>query len=153
MLLSDEADDSLLAFRIIRTGWLFDFVLISDAGQYLAGTFVSRCLLYGRDDVIVVEILGTEDINVGTALVTLGGFAVAIEMSATLFAFGSTFLFLGQAIGILAGLLLEHTLLHTIYILHTEARGQDSHLDTLAQFGVYGNTPYPSSPSGARTKC
>ena len=69
-----------------------------DAVENLTGAFVGRRRLHGRDDIIVVQVLRTEQIDVRTTLVTLGGAIATIEAITTILTLQSLSLLLSDCL-------------------------------------------------------
>ena len=81
----------LLLLRFLATG------LLIDAIKYLAGTLVSRSLLYCRDHIVVIQILWTEQEDMRTTLVALAGAITTVETVAAILALGFLLLLSGNA--------------------------------------------------------
>lgn len=77
--------------------------LVVDAVENFLCALVSRSLFHGRDDIVVVEVIGTEHIDMRTALVTLRCALVAIVAVAALLTLCLTLLLFCKAGGLLLG--------------------------------------------------
>ena len=78
-----------------------------DAVEDLTGALVSGRGFNSGDDIIVVEVFGMEEIDVRTALVTLGGAVAAIVTVTAILFLGSPCLLFGNAVDLLLGVLLQ----------------------------------------------
>jgi hypothetical protein len=90
----------------LRFVFLLEFLtgsLLIDAIENLLRTLIGRRRLYSRDDVVVVEIVWTEQIDVRTALVALAGAVAAIVAVASVLTLCLEFLLGGDACGLLLG--------------------------------------------------
>ena len=94
VLKESELDDSLNGLRGLHRG-IVDLShnvtrgLRVDAVENLARTFISRCRLNGGDDIVVVEVFRTEQVDVRTALIALRGTLAAIVAVTTVLFLGS----------------------------------------------------------------
>lgn len=80
---TSELDNTLYGLRGLYGGGVGMIGIVAtslrvDAVEDLTGSLIGRRLLYGRDDIIVVEVFGTEQIDVRTTLIALRGTLAAI---------------------------------------------------------------------------
>ena len=115
--------------------------LAVDAVEDFARAFVGGGLLYGRDDVVVVEVLGAEQVDVRAALVALALAVAAIVAVAAVLTLGFLLLLGGNAGGLLLRVAVLAVAGHAVDAVDAEAGGQDGDLHALAQLGVGGQSP------------
>ena len=122
--------------------------LLIDAVQNVACTLVGWRRLDSGDDVIVVQVLWTEEVDMWATLVALVVAVVAIEAVATVLACCLFLLLLSQSCGLLLCVQALTVVGHAVDIVDAEACGQNGDLDLLAQFGVGSQSPQEDSRPG-----
>ena len=142
---TSELDNTLYGLRGLYGGGVGMIGVVAtslrvDAVEDLTGSLIGRRLLYGRDDIIVVEVFGTEQIDVRTTLIALRGTLAAIITVTTVLTLSSLLLLGSNAVDVFLTLFLQVTV-HTVDALDTEAGSEDGDLHLLAQFEVGGKTP------------